>query len=90
MQWVTGYITGGKAAGAWSWPLSSISCRGYEWVELYLYAYMPSWFGQGQLYVYNRVRDHSVYYKFKKKILSRAYEKYGEQNKVLYSSTNYF
>jgi len=27
---------GGKAAGAWSWPLTSIQCRGQECVELYL------------------------------------------------------
>jgi hypothetical protein len=26
----------GKAEGAWSWPLTSISCRGQEKVELYL------------------------------------------------------
>jgi hypothetical protein len=29
---------GNKAAGAWSWPLTSISCRGQEWVELYLHS----------------------------------------------------
>jgi hypothetical protein len=37
---------GGKAAGAWSWPLTSISCRGQEWVELYLYySNTSSWRG---------------------------------------------
>jgi len=25
----------GKMAGAWSWPLTSIYCRGQEYVELY-------------------------------------------------------
>jgi hypothetical protein len=29
---------GGKAAGAWSWPLTSIQCRGQECVELYLHS----------------------------------------------------
>jgi hypothetical protein len=28
---------GGKAAGVWSWPLTSICCRGQEYVELYLH-----------------------------------------------------
>jgi hypothetical protein len=28
----------GKAAGAWSWPLTSIWCRGQEWVELYFHS----------------------------------------------------
>jgi len=31
-----GYFSQGKSAGACSWPLISISCPGYEWVELYL------------------------------------------------------
>jgi hypothetical protein len=31
-----GSFPGGKAAGAWSWPLASILCRGHECVELYL------------------------------------------------------
>jgi hypothetical protein len=26
-----------KAVRTWSWPLTSIQCRGYEWLELYLY-----------------------------------------------------
>jgi len=33
---------GGKAVGAWSWPLNSIWCRGQEYVELYLHS--PSTF----------------------------------------------
>jgi hypothetical protein len=38
-QWVPGAISlGGKAAGAWSWPLTSIYCRGQEYVELYIYS----------------------------------------------------
>ena len=28
---------GGKAAGAWRWPLTPFECRGQEGVELYLY-----------------------------------------------------
>jgi hypothetical protein len=35
--------TGDKAAGDWSWQLTSIYCRGYEYVELYIhpqYAFM--------------------------------------------------
>ena len=40
-------LSRGKAAGAWSWPLTFIHCRGYEWVELYLCCnYMPSCSGQ--------------------------------------------
>jgi hypothetical protein len=32
-------------------PLTSIKCRGQEWMELYLFSlYMPSWRGQGQIY----------------------------------------
>jgi hypothetical protein len=29
---------GGKAAGAWSWPLTSNSCRGQENVDLYIHS----------------------------------------------------
>jgi hypothetical protein len=50
---------GGEAAGTWSWPLTSIYCRGQECVELYLHSpSRPSWRGaqlkkaQGQLYIY--------------------------------------
>ena len=45
--WVLGFVPGGKAEGAWSWPLNSILCQGCEWVELYLYSpYVPTWRGQ--------------------------------------------
>jgi hypothetical protein len=41
-----GSFPGGKAAEAWSWPLTSIYCRGQECVELYLHSgSMPSWRG---------------------------------------------
>jgi hypothetical protein len=33
----------GKAAGAWSWPLTSKYCRGQEYLDLYIhspYAFM--------------------------------------------------
>jgi hypothetical protein len=33
-----GSYPGRKAAGAWSWPLTSIWCRGQECVELYLHS----------------------------------------------------
>jgi hypothetical protein len=33
-----GYFPGGKAAGAWSWPLTSIKCRGQECLELCLHS----------------------------------------------------
>jgi hypothetical protein len=33
-----GSFSGGKAAGTWSWPLTSISCRGQECVALYLHS----------------------------------------------------
>jgi hypothetical protein len=40
----TGFsFPGGKAAGAWSWPLTSIHCRGQENMNLYIhspYAFM--------------------------------------------------
>jgi len=32
-----GLFPGGKAAGAWSWPLTSLYCRGQKCVELYLH-----------------------------------------------------
>jgi hypothetical protein len=36
LQWVPGgSFPGGKAAGAWSWPLTSNYCRGQENVDLY-------------------------------------------------------
>jgi hypothetical protein len=39
-----GSFPGGKAAGAWSWPLTSTYCRGQECVELYLHSpRRPSW-----------------------------------------------
>jgi hypothetical protein len=49
-----------KAAGAWSWPLNFIYCRGQECVDLYLHSpNTPSWNSaelkikaQGQLYLY--------------------------------------
>jgi hypothetical protein len=35
-----------KAVGAWSWPLTSIYCRGQECVELYIHSpNTPSWRG---------------------------------------------
>jgi hypothetical protein len=33
-----GSFPGGKAAGAWSWPLTSILCRGQVCVKLYLHS----------------------------------------------------
>jgi hypothetical protein len=30
--------SGGKAAGAWSWPLNSNYCRGQEYVDLYIHS----------------------------------------------------
>jgi hypothetical protein len=50
-------FSGGKAAGAWSWPLTSIKCRGQEW---WSYTSIPPYIfmvwcvihrEQGQLYV---------------------------------------
>jgi len=39
-----GYFPGGKVAGKWDWPLTSIWCWGEEWVELYLHSNcMLSW-----------------------------------------------
>jgi hypothetical protein len=41
-----GTFPGGKAARAWSWPLTSIYCRGQERVELYPHSpNAPSWRG---------------------------------------------
>jgi hypothetical protein len=35
----TGYSSsGGKAAGAWSWPLISNYCRGQENMDLYIHS----------------------------------------------------
>ena len=36
-------------------------------MEPNFYSYMSSCLGQGQLYLYNRVRNHSVYHTFRKK-----------------------
>jgi hypothetical protein len=33
-----GSFSGGKAAGAWSWPLTSNHCRGQENVDLYIHS----------------------------------------------------
>jgi len=39
-----GFLPGGKAAGVWSWPLTSINCRGQECMQLYLHSpNTPSW-----------------------------------------------
>jgi hypothetical protein len=44
-----GYFLGGTAIEAWSWPLTSIQCRGQECMELYLQYLQspntPSWCG---------------------------------------------
>jgi len=41
-----GSFPGGKTAGAWSWQLTSVRCRGKECVELYLHSpSTPSWRG---------------------------------------------
>jgi hypothetical protein len=60
IQRVLGALSlGGKAAGAWSWSLTSFSCRNQGWLELYLHSTStPSWRGvqlrkaQGQLYFF--------------------------------------
>jgi hypothetical protein len=36
-QWDPGIISRGKAAGAWSWPLTSNKCRGQENVDLHIH-----------------------------------------------------
>jgi hypothetical protein len=41
-----GFFPGGKAAGAWSWPLTSTKWRGHECVDQYLHSSnTPSWRG---------------------------------------------
>jgi len=69
-------LSRGKAAGAWSWLLTFIHCRGYEWLELYLCCnYMPSCSGQEKLYffffvffilVFRQSRPHWLHRKFNK------------------------
>ena len=50
LKFVPGSFPGGKAAGAWCWPLTSIWRRDSEWVELYFNSlYTPLWRGQGLL-----------------------------------------
>ena len=54
IQWVLGFLPGGKVATAWSRPLTSIWCWGQEYMELYLYSpYMSSWWWQEQLYLFH-------------------------------------
>jgi hypothetical protein len=68
---------GGKAAVAWSWPLTSTSAEVKEWVELYLHSpNTPSWRG-AQLkhrdnftftftfYLYNGTSSRHVYHQRK-------------------------
>jgi hypothetical protein len=45
VQWVPGACSLGiKRAESWSWPLTTIYCRGQECVELYLHSsYTPPW-----------------------------------------------
>jgi hypothetical protein len=38
IQFISPFFPGGKAAGVWSWPLTSMECRGWEWAEVYLYS----------------------------------------------------
>jgi hypothetical protein len=49
-----GSFTGGKAAGAWRWPITSIECRAQECVELYLHPLSTSLWRRTflQLYLY--------------------------------------
>jgi hypothetical protein len=43
-----GSFNGSKAVGGWSWPLTSIQCRGQECVELYLHSPNTSSWRGGQ------------------------------------------
>jgi hypothetical protein len=49
-----GSFPGSKVAGVWNWPLTSVYCRGWECVELYLHS---SIYLQGV--VYNSAQDTS-------------------------------
>jgi hypothetical protein len=54
VRWIAWFFPVSKAARAWYWPLTSIQRRGLEWVEIRLCSpHMPSWRGQGQLYLFN-------------------------------------
>jgi hypothetical protein len=49
-QWARGCFPGGKTVGAWNWPVTSIWCQAYEWVEVHLCSpSIPSWSDQGRL-----------------------------------------
>jgi hypothetical protein len=64
-----GYLPGGKAAEAWSWPFTSIQCRGQRMSgyipPLPQYAFMARCFVKawGQLYLYLYVNFITVCYK---------------------------
>jgi hypothetical protein len=45
VQCILGFFLTGKAAATGSWSLTSIRCRGSEWVDI------PSWRRRGKLYV---------------------------------------
>jgi hypothetical protein len=55
---IGGSFPGGKAAGAWSWPFTSIWCWGQErwsYTFTHSYVFMANWLikeAQGQLYLY--------------------------------------
>jgi hypothetical protein len=50
LQWVPAFVPGNTVAGPWSWPVTSILCRTYQWVELHLCCpHTSSWLGQEQL-----------------------------------------
>jgi hypothetical protein len=55
---IRGSFPGGKAAGAWSWPLTPSSAEVKEWVDLHLHSTnTPSWSG-AQL----KHRDNFTFY----------------------------
>lgn len=62
IQLAQSLFPGGTAAEAWCWPVTSLQRQGKEWVELYLYSpYVPSWRGQGQIYLLYSYATSSKY-----------------------------
>lgn len=55
----TGVLSREYSGGAWSKPLTTLWCRGQEWVEFYPYStHVSSWRGRGKVYINEILSDY--------------------------------